>query len=155
MSFTIPQPLKDEHEELHAELAHATKAGGRTAEAARAVARLMHAHFEKEEAFALPPLGLLPDLAKGRMEPGLAAVLEMTDKLEAELPTMLSEHKEIVKALEKLIEAASAEGKPTHVHFAERLMAHAQTEEVVSYPAAILVGRYVRASLADPKVKAA
>lgn len=155
MAFRIPQPLRAEHEELHAELALATKAGGRTAEAAQVVARLMHAHFEKEEEYALPPLGLLPDLAEGKIEPGMSAVLKMTDKLEAELPTMLSEHKEIVAALKTLIDAAKAEGKPAYVHFAEKLMAHARTEEEVSYPTAILVGRYLQATLASQKDKAA
>ena len=61
--------MKAEHEELHAELAKATKAGGRTGLAAQAVARVMHAHFEKEEEYALPPLGVLPDLAKGKIDP--------------------------------------------------------------------------------------
>jgi hypothetical protein len=59
---------------------------------------------------------------RGRFEPGIAEVLKMTDKLEAELPTMLSEHKDIVAALNKLIEAARAENKPDIVHFAEKLM---------------------------------
>ena len=68
MSYRIPQPMKAEHEELHADLAKATKAGGRTGQAAQAVAQVMHAHFEKEEEYALPPLGILPDLAKGRIE---------------------------------------------------------------------------------------
>jgi hypothetical protein len=72
----------------------------------------------------------------------------MTDRLEAELPTMLSEHKQIVAALKRLIEAANAENKPDIVHFAEKLMLHAQTEEEVSYPTALLVGRYVKSKLA-------
>ena len=155
MTFRIPMPLKAEHEELHAELAEATKSGGRTAEEARTVARLMHAHFEKEEEYALPPLGLLPYLAQGKIEPGMLAVLKMTDKLEAELPTMLAEHKEIVGALQRLIEAAKAEGRSSQVRFAEKLMAHAATEEEVSYPTALLVGRYVRRMLTDQKVKTA
>jgi hypothetical protein len=68
MSYRTPEPLKAEHEELHADLAKATKAGGRTGQAAQAVARVMHVHFAKEEEYALPPLGILPDLAKGRIE---------------------------------------------------------------------------------------
>jgi hypothetical protein len=43
--------------------------------------------------------------------------------------------------LEKLIEAAKTENKPDVVHFAENLMLHAQTEEQVSYPASLLIGR--------------
>jgi hypothetical protein len=52
MKFQIPPSLKAEHEELHGELARATRAGGRTGEAAKAVAKLMHPHFVKEEEYA-------------------------------------------------------------------------------------------------------
>lgn len=152
MSFRIPPSLKTEHEELHAELAQATEAGGRTGQAAQAVAQVMHAHFEKEEEYALPPLGLLADLAHGKVEPGMSAVLKLTDKLEAELPAMLSEHKQIVAALKALSDAAAAEDKLTYVRFAEKLAAHASGEEEVSYPAALLVGRYLKAVLAITKV---
>jgi hypothetical protein len=72
----------------------------------------------------------------------------MTDRLEAELPTMLAEHAEIVAALKSLIEAATAEHRPEFVRFAEKLILHAQTEEEVSYPTALLIGRYVRGRLA-------
>ena len=40
MTFTIPPSLKQEHDELHAELAAATKGKGPVGDAARAVARL-------------------------------------------------------------------------------------------------------------------
>jgi hypothetical protein len=60
---------------------------------------------------------------------------------------MLSEHKDILAALKRLVEAASAENKSDIVGFAERLMLHAETEEQVAYPAALLVGRYVKAKL--------
>jgi hypothetical protein len=148
MKFEIPRPMKVEHDELHADLVKATKAGGRTAEAASSVAKLLHGHFVKEEEYALPPLGLLVALSQGKFDKGMADVLKMTDRLEAEMPTMLSEHKEIVAALTKLIEAATAESKPDVVNFAEKLMLHAQGEEQVSYPAALLIGRYVKSKLA-------
>ncbi len=155
MNFQIPPTLKAEHEELHGELARATKAGGRTGEAAKAVAKVMHPHFVKEEEYALPPLGLLSALAKGKVEAGMVEVLKMTDKLEAELPNMLAEHKEIVTALQRLVEAAKAEDKLEYAHFAEKLMAHARTEEEVSYPTALLIGRYLKAALPALKDKAA
>lgn len=155
MQFHIPSALKAEHEELHSELARATKVNGRTGEAAKAVAKLMHPHFIKEEEYALPPLGLLAVLSKGELEAGMAEVLKMTDQLEAELPHMLAEHKKIVTALRHLIEAAKAEDKPEYVHFAEKLMAHARTEEEVSYPTALLIGRYLKAVLPNLKVTAA
>jgi hypothetical protein len=147
MKFEIPPSLKAEHAELHGELARATKAGGRTGEAAKAVAKVMHPHFIKEEAYALPPLGLLAALSKGQADAGMAEVLAMTDKLEAELPQMLAEHKVIVTALRELAEAAKAENKPEYVQFADKLMAHALTEEEVSYPTALLIGRYLKTVL--------
>ena len=148
MKFEIPRPMKLEHDELHADLVNATKAGGKTGDAATAVAKVLHSHFIKEEEYALPPLGLLVALSEDKFETGMADVLKMTDKLEAELPTMLSEHQDIVAALKKLIESASAENKPDAEHFAEKLMLHAQSEEQVAYPTALLIGRYVKSRLA-------
>lgn len=144
MEFTIPEPLQQEHEELHEELRRATQAGGATGEAAQNLARLMHPHFLKEDQIALPPLGLLMHLARGEAAAGDREVLEMTERLEAELPQMLREHEAIVGALERLEHAASQEGRPDLVDFARRLRQHARTEEQVMYPAAVLVGRYVR-----------
>jgi len=148
MKFEIPIPMKIEHDELHADLVKATKSGGQTGDAAKAVAKVLHDHFVKEEEYALPPLGLLTALAEGKFEADMAEVLKMTGKLEAELPTMLSEHKSIVAALNKLIDAARAEDKPDVVHFAEKLMLHAQAEEQVAYPTSLLIGRYVKSKLA-------
>lgn len=144
MTFTIPSPLKLEHEELHAELVRATQAGGRVAEAAKGVARVLHDHFVKEEEFALPPIGLLSSLARGEVDDNMKSVFGMTDRLKAELPKMLEEHKAVVAALEKLIVAAEAEKKPEHARFAKKLMLHAQTEEEVLYPAAVLIGEYLK-----------
>jgi hypothetical protein len=147
MKFEIPTPLKAEHEELHDELRRATKAGGKIGEAATTVAKLMHPHFVKEEEYALPPLGLLTPLSQGRFEVAMGDVLTMTEKLKAELPTMLAEHKQIVTGLGKLVEAAKAEHNTDIVRFAEKLILHAQTEEQVSYPTAILVGEFVKSKL--------
>lgn len=147
MKFLIPEPLRAEHAELHAELVDATKAGGRVGEAAKEVAKRLHPHFVREEELALPPLGLLASLAKGAVDPDMAEALALTDRLETELPGMLTEHKEIVAALGELVAAANVEKKPKHARFAEKLMLHAQTEEEVLYPAAVLIGRYLKLKL--------
>ena len=147
MEFIIPEPLKREHEELHEVLRKATKESGATGDAAKALAKLMHPHFVKEDAYALPPLGLLPQIAQGTVTPDMAEVLKLTDKLKQDLDEMLAEHKTIVAALNALADAARREKKPEYVAFAEKLTAHAQTEELVMYPAALLVGAYVRQKL--------
>lgn len=48
----IPQSLKVEHKELHKLLKQAIDSGGKTGEAAKIVAELLHPHFEKEEKYA-------------------------------------------------------------------------------------------------------
>jgi len=42
------------------------------------------------------------------------------------------------------MEAAQSEGRIEYVHLAERFMLHAQTEEEVLYPSAILIGEYLK-----------
>ncbi len=125
----------------------ATNEGGEVGDAARAVAKLMHPHFVKEDSYALPPLGLLPLIAKGTVTPEMSEVLKLTDKLKQDLDEMLTEHKSIITALEGLAAAARRENKPEYVVFANKLIEHAHTEELVMYPTALLIGAYVRQKL--------
>jgi hypothetical protein len=143
MKLEIPAPLRAEHEELHARLVRATREAGAVGEAARAVARLLHPHFVREEEFALPPLATLAPLARGEVSADMADVLPLTQRLNEELPAMLAEHKQIVGALDRLRAAAHAAGLPEHEEFADALILHAQTEEEVLYPAAILAGEQI------------
>ena len=144
MEFKTPISLKKEHEELHAMLKQATQLSGKTGEAAKIVAELMHPHFVKEEEYALPPLGLLPLLSSGKLTGEMKQVLPLTDKLKKELPEMLAVHKQIVATLEILVRHATAEHHPEFAEFAEKLMLHAQTEEEVSYPTVILIGEFIK-----------
>jgi hypothetical protein len=147
VEFKTPYLLKAEHEELHTMLKHATQLPGKTGEAAKNVAELMHPHFLKEEEFALPPLGLLSALASGKLSEEMKQVVPLTDKLKKELPEMLAEHKQIVAALNILIQNAKTENHPDVTSFAEKLILHAQTEEEVSYPTALLIGDYIKLRL--------
>jgi hypothetical protein len=143
----IPESMRIEHAELHEALSAATGAPGAVGEAARRVAAVLHPHFVREEEIALPPLGLLPGLARGDAvtEEMAAAVLPMTDALRAELAKMLEEHGRISAALDELARVARAGGQPEHAALAEKIQLHARTEEEVTYPAALLVGEMVRA----------
>jgi hypothetical protein len=152
MTITIPAPLVAEHEMLHARLAEATTQPGAVGETAREVARLLHPHFLREEAFALPPLGLLEHVATGGVTAAMAEVLPMTRRLKAELPAMLAEHRDILAALHRLVEAAREANLPRYERFAQALIQHALTEEQVLYPAAILLGEVVEARLGPPRV---
>ena len=148
--LAIPPATKAEHDLIHAALVAATHAPGEVGAAARALAAVLHPHFVREEEIALPPLGLMAPLATGvalTLEE-VSAVLTMTNALRRELPRMLEEHVTIRAAIEKLRAAAVAARSPEHERLADQLALHAQTEEQVLYPAAILVGDLVRARTA-------
>jgi hypothetical protein len=144
----IPTAMKAEHDEIHQRLVRATKAPGQTGAAARALAQVLHPHFVREEEIALPPLGLLAPLAQGGFTPEMTAVLPMTDALRDELPRMLQEHVAIHAATERLAEVARSESNAEVADLAATLAAHAEAEEQLFYPAAVLVGEVVRARAA-------
>ena len=108
------------------------------------VPQTLHPHFVSEEEFAIPPLGILPQLVEGKVNADMKEILKMTDKLKADLPKMLQEHKAIVAAFDKLVKAAQEENKPEYAAFAEKLKLHAKTEEEVTYPTALLIGEYLK-----------
>lgn len=147
MKLDIPASLKTEHQQLHQELEKLIKLPGKTGAAAKQVAEKLHGHFEKEEAYAMPPLGLLNKLAKGEVSDEMKDAIGLTDKLKAEMPQMLSEHQQIVGALNELSNAAKAENQLAAVAFVEKLKLHAQNEQELLYPAAILVGEYLKLKL--------
>lgn len=144
MEFSPPRSLETEHEALHADLVALTKLPGKVGDAARLVATRLHEHFVLEEECAVPPLALLGPLAQGGASPAMRSILPKTDRLRAEMPRMLAEHRAILEAVGQLAKAGEQEGRPEAAAFAERLRLHAATEEEVLYPAAILVGEYLK-----------
>ena len=144
--FRTPQSIATEHRELHETLATATKEPGQLGAAARALEDKLAPHFKREEEIATPPLGLLPELARHPATADMREVLAMTDALERELPQMLKEH-EAIRAAVKAFRASAVEAKrEDYVRFSDALAAHARQEEEILYPAAVLVGRYVKAT---------
>lgn len=147
MLIAIPQSLHNEHQALHDGLVALSRESGELGESARRVARLLAPHAEREEQFALPPLGLLAALARGELAADMAQVFIHTDWLRKNLDTMLAEHRMIVGALERLLAAARAADRGDVAELAEKLALHARLEEEVLYPAALLVGEYLRLRL--------
>lgn len=149
MRIQMPRSLRIEHDELHEFLAAFAHEPGRLGDEIRRVARLLEPHARKEEAFAMPALGLLARLAHGEVHAGMAQVFAHTDWLKRNTATLLAEHSMILAAVEKMLEAARAERRLDCVEFAEHLINHLRIEEEVLYPAAILVGEYLRLVLAS------
>jgi hemerythrin HHE cation binding domain-containing protein len=144
MPLAVPESLKREHEEAHDVLARASREPGLLGDAAKRLSRIIRPHVEKEETFALPPLGMLHQLVRGIHSPEEEAAAIMAWRLREDLENMIAEHRVIGAALEELLAAASAERRVEYAELATRLMHHMRLEEQVLYPATILVGDYLR-----------
>jgi glycerol-3-phosphate O-acyltransferase len=144
-----PRSLREEHDEMRRFVTRLAREGGATAEAAQRLARVLEIHFNKEESFAAPPLGLLPRLARGDFNPGMADALAHTDWLRQNMANMLAEHRLIAAAVEELLKAAGSQASSELITFAETLLNHARFEEEVLYPAAIVAGEYLKMRLAE------
>ncbi len=143
----LPHVLQIEHQRLHEEIQAATRLGGETGAAAKDVIKVLFPHMLLEEEFGIPPLSVLPRLAQGEITPDMARVIPQSELLKAELPRMLDEHKLIVNALQKLLQAAAREQHTGYAQLAQKLILHAQLEEEVLYPASIVVGEYLKLKL--------
>jgi hypothetical protein len=144
----IPFSIQREHRELHDELARAIRVGGKTGGAAEKVEKLLRPHLLKEEQYALPPLGMLRAFSGGEVPANAAEVLAMTERFRAEYPKMLEEHDAIFAAVGDLLVAARAEHQDDTAAFARELSRHAETEEEILYPTTVLIGEYLKVSLA-------
>jgi len=136
--------MREEHKELHDELRKATKIPGSVGKKAKRVAEILHSHFERENELAMPVIGIARELAEGRSSPDFPRALELSEKFKTEYERMLHEHKEIVGALAELEKAARRAKKPAVIEFARKLKAHAKTEEDLTYPAVLLVGKLLK-----------
>jgi hypothetical protein len=147
VKFEILKSMREEHDALHAELLRASRETSAVGAAATELLHLLKSHIDKEDRFGLPPLALLAPLAKGEIHHDMGAVLELTERLKADLPAMLAEHKFIMRALHRLIEAARQTNKVELAELAVRLVHHMRLEEEIVYPASVLVGEYVALKL--------
>lgn len=136
--------LAAEHGELHDALARAAREPAPIGPAAQRVARFFAPHAEKEQRLVAPLVALLPDAAAGRIDARMADATPGFRDLEAQLPDLVAEHHVIRAALEPLLAAARESDRVDIGELAERMLAHLRSEEAVTYPAARLLGRYVR-----------
>lgn len=148
--FAIPAPIAAGHEELYSQMQAATEKGGDLGDAARAAMEALGPHFQKEEEYALPQLGLLPALVgpplgeQADLSPEQREELaSRTERFRQELPQMIEEHRQIEASLDDLRAAAEAAGDTELARLAEEIGVHARTEEMVLYPTALLIGDYV------------
>jgi hypothetical protein len=142
MPLQIPASLKNAHDALHVTLKRAMREPGQIGETARKIMQIMDGHMLREEKFALRPLGLLMELGRGGTPSDLAEAGRLAQALKHEMAQMVNEHRQIAELLRQLATEAGAQLKPEYVELAEDMILHAQMEEDVFYPAALLIGEY-------------
>ncbi|MEI6946410.1 hypothetical protein V9K67_04350 [Paraflavisolibacter sp. H34] len=152
--MALPHSFKTNHDELLSRLNHAVILCDKTGRTARKVAQLLslHPHFIKNEQYALAPLALLPALAEGNVLSDMTPVIGLADQLKRYLPEMLAENQIMEATLQELINNATEEDHPEVVSFACQLMQLAKMEDDILYPAAILIGEYLKLRLRDEQM---
>ncbi len=150
MEINVPKGLVEDHKYLLDELEKAVKAGGKVGSAASELIITLKPHALHEEQFALPPLGLLPALTQtgNEIDLEMGIAVEMTNTLQAELPRLRAEHRAILAGVQRLSQAAQEEGNAEYQRLSEWLRLHIEEEEEVYYPAALLVGAFLKIKLA-------
>lgn len=147
----VHNALTAEHGEIHGGLARASREPGPIGVAAQRVARYFSDHAKKEDELVVPLLSLLPAAAEGKLDAEMADALPVFDRLEGGVADLQAEHRMIAAALELLVAAAKAEDRTDLGELSVRLMAHVRLEEAVIYPAALLLGRYLRVRFGRPE----
>ena len=136
----VPLSIKKEHEYLLDNIHKITLFQDSTGHAAVKLKELMQHHFKEEEDYVLPPLGLLPLLASGKLPEQSKEVIQLCEKLKSQLSHLSAEH-QLIKAF---MQAATKENHLEIIEFEKELQQHATTEEEVFFPAAILIGEYLK-----------
>jgi len=142
MTLLRPPSVERVHQELLQLLVAVQSLSGETGRRAEEVAKCLQPHLDRDDECALPLLGLLQDLANEKLTLSEARKgSRVYARLKEEYPRMTSEHRELFKLIDQLKRAGMEEGHLTAVRFAEAMERHAQDEEELLYPAALLAGK--------------
>lgn len=145
----IPQSLRVEHDDTLEQLTVLAKRRGPVGEEARKALALFKHHLQREEAFILPPLTLLPLLADGKVSPDMKWAIAMADRVKAEREQIFQEHTAITDAMSALATAALKAHDTPAYDFARAAVADSLNDVELIEPMSIVIGDYLRAKLPD------
>ena len=140
----VPASVMKEHKMLLTQISELSLRQDSTGMIAMKLREIMEHHFKEEEDFVLPVLGILPSLADGKMPEHAEEIIGLTQKIKEQLPHLSAEHQMIRAHLEELRLAADREGHPGVKEFLEAIHEHAGIEEEILFPAAIVIGDFLK-----------
>jgi len=146
----IPQSLRLAHEATIQYVTQLAARPGRIGDEARRLLPLYQAHMAKEEEYILPPLVLLPALARGEVSPDMKWAIPTSDRVKPEQEQIYRSHTAVIAqcaALEFAAESASDNDVREWVHSA---IVDDLGDLELQEPMAVLVGDILRARLRIP-----
>lgn len=143
----IPQSLRVEHDNTLQQLAHLAQRPGPVGAAARSALTLFKQHLQREEAYILPPLTLLPMLADGKVTSDMRWAVDMADRVRKDREEIFLEHTRITDAMNALAAAAQRARDAEALDFARGAAADSLNDVELLEPMCITIGEYLRAKL--------
>ena len=135
--------LKDHHYFLN-KLEPVTRYKDSTGYFAGELYKVMEYHFKEEEEYVLPPLGILPLMARGEFPVNANEIFLLTEKFRENSAVMLAEHQMITHFLAKMMRTAAMEDHKDLMGFEEEVQKHSALEEEVLFPMVFVIGDYLK-----------
>lgn len=142
MKIKTPEAIIHGHANLCLELNEITKTYSNLQKQTHLLKEVMTKHFNKEERYGLPPLGLLLNLSEGNWELDEDAIIKMTNALNLNLEELKEEHENIAKHIIELKIIAEKENYLDLKRFINNLEIHMELEDQVLYPTSNLIAKY-------------
>jgi iron-sulfur cluster repair protein YtfE (RIC family) len=100
-------------------------------------------HFNEEEQYLFPVLGILPELAAGNIPEKTDSIIAYAEKFKTNSAKLLAEHQMITKLIGEL-RLISTQNDTSLINFEKELLEHARVEEEIYFPAAVVIGDYLK-----------
>jgi hypothetical protein len=137
--------LDREHAELMGSLRELSQSKLKTGKAVSNLLAVLEPHFEKEERVVMPLLALAHKLAEGE-KVRFDAIPSAVNEIGIEYGRMFTEHVAIRKLAAKAKDAAASDKNSEAVETLDWLSHHAEIEEAIVYPLAMLAAKLFNCS---------
>jgi hypothetical protein len=143
----IPESLHLEHQLTNEYLAKLSQRPGAVGVQAGKLLVLFKAHMAKEEEYILPPLVLLPALARGEVTPDMTWAIPMSDRVKAEQEEIFQSHVAVVEQAMALELAADNAGDEEVRDWVRSAIIDDMGDLELMEPMSALVGDIIRSKL--------
>ena len=150
-ALQVPQSIRVQHQQIISRLEHFAESKDKeSAAAAQKAVAFLKEHYAKEEQFVLPPLGLLPRIAKGETSKDMEPAIAMADRTKSALADFTNDHIKITSLMNDLIAVGKKKKDDDLVRLATRVATQSLNDIEVNQPTTILIGDYLRQRFSRP-----